>query len=87
MNAPLTPSFNVPTRLLRCEWPPNDGVLPGNEHFDTVLASVRQEGIRDPLTIKLDWSVIDGTHRLSAARLLRIDTVPVRIWTGTEFVP
>jgi ParB-like chromosome segregation protein Spo0J len=78
--------MRLPVRLLRCEWPPNDGVLPGHPHFDAILASIREEGIREPLTINLGWSVIDGAHRLSAARLLGITHVEVRVWTGTEYV-
>lgn len=78
--------MRVPTRLLRCEWPPNPGVQRGNSHFDVILESVRREGILEPIIIKLDWSVIDGAHRLSAARLLGIESVEVRVWTGVEFV-
>lgn len=82
---PVEP-LSLPTRLLRCEWPPNDGVMPGNPRFDALLASIRDVGITDPLTINLNWLVIDGQHRLAAARRLGIDRVPVRVWTGTEFV-
>lgn len=78
--------MQVATKLLRCEWPPNDGVLPGDPQFDALLDSVQAEGIREPLTIKLNWHVIDGAHRLSVARFLGIESVPVRIWTGMEFV-
>ncbi len=77
----------VPTKLLRCEWPPNDGVMPGDGQFDALFESIKAEGMKVPLTIRLDWSVIDGAHRLSVARHLGIDKVPVRIWTGVEFVP
>lgn len=78
--------MRVPTKLLRCEWPPNDGVQPGDPQFDALFDSIRDEGIREPLTIRLDWLVIDGAHRLNAARLLGIEYVEVRIWTGIEFV-
>ena len=78
--------MKVPTRLLRCEWPPNPGIQGGNPHFDAILESVKRNGIQEALTIKLDWTVIDGAHRLSAARLLGIDRVEVRVWTGVEFV-
>lgn len=78
--------MKVPTCLLRCEWPPNDGVKPGHPHFDTVLDSIQKDGIREPITIKLDWSVIDGCHRLSAARILGLEYVEVRVWTGKEYV-
>jgi ParB-like chromosome segregation protein Spo0J len=78
--------MKLPVRLLRSEWPPNDGLRPGNERFDSMLASVRDEGIREPLTINLQWLVIDGNHRLNAARFLGMETVEVRVWTGTEYV-
>lgn len=78
--------MRLPTCLLRCEWPPNEGVMEGDERFDALLASIRERGITDPLTINLSWFVIDGQHRLAAARSLGIDIVEVRVWTGVEFV-
>ena len=78
--------MRVPVRLLRCKWPPNDGVLPGDPKFDEIFSSIKDEGIKEPLTINLKWYVIDGCHRLSAARILGIESVNVRIWTGTEMV-
>ena len=81
-----THPMKVPVRLLLTEWPPNDGVKPGNARFDEMLASVRREGIREPLTINLQWFVIDGIHRLNAARLSGIEHVEVRVWTGSEFI-
>ena len=60
--------------------------MPGDERFDAMLTSVRQDGIQEPLTINLDWHIIDGQHRLAAARLLGIERVPVRVWTGTEYI-
>jgi len=44
-----------------------------------MLQSIRDQGIREPLTINLNWLVIDGTHRLAAARLLGIESVEVRV--------
>jgi ParB-like chromosome segregation protein Spo0J len=85
----MTPERSVmmlPVRLLRSDWPPNEGLMPGNPRFDAMLASVRDEGVHEPLTINLNWLVIDGQHRLAAARLLGLDSVPVQVWTGTEFV-
>ena len=78
--------MKVPVRLLRCAWPPNEGVMPGNPRFDAMLESVKSDGIRDALTIDMEWFVIDGQHRLAAAKLLGIETVEVRVWTTTEIV-
>ncbi len=78
--------MRIPARLIRCEWPPNDGVAPGNPHFDAMLDSVRRSGILEPISINLEWLVIDGNHRLAAARLLGIESVEVRVWTGVEWV-
>jgi len=60
--------------------------MPGNPWFDEIVESVRQDGIREPITMNLQWTVTDGMHRLYAARLLGIETVEVKVWTGTEFV-
>lgn len=78
--------MRVPVRLLRSEWPPNPGLMPGDPQFDAMLADVRENGIRDPLTMNLQWYLIDGAHRLEVARLLGIEAVEVRVWTGVEFV-
>lgn len=78
--------FMVPTKLLWTEWPLTAGQEAGYP-FDELVASIRAEGVREPLTIKRDWSVIDGAHRLRAARLTDTDMVPVRIWTGVEWLP
>ena len=61
--------------------------MPGDPQFDALLESIRAEGrILVPLTLNLGLFVIDGNHRLAAARLLGITHVPVRFWTGVEFV-
>lgn len=80
-------SFLMPTRLVQSEWPPNPGLMSGDPHYDAMLESVQQEGIRNPLTMNLQWRLIDGQHRLAAARQIGITMVPVRVWTGIEFLP
>jgi ParB-like chromosome segregation protein Spo0J len=60
--------------------------MPGDPRFDVLLDSVRDEGIREPLTINLEWFVMDGQHRLAVARMLGIEYVEVRVWTGVEYV-
>ena len=75
----------APTSLIRTQWPPNDGLRPGNERFDRMLHSVRGRGIVEPLTVDMHWLLIDGHHRLEAARILGIKKVEVRVWTGTEY--
>jgi hypothetical protein len=84
---PTTPRMMMPVRLLQSEWPPNDGLRAGDPRFDDIFDSVQREGIREPLTINLRWFVIDGNHRLSAARHLGLTEVPVRVWTGVEYLP
>jgi len=74
----------IPTCLVLCEWPPT--LTHGDKRFDEVLESVKKEGIREPLTINLQWYIMDGNHRLAVAKLLGIDKVNVRIWTGKEFI-
>ncbi len=65
---------------------PQSGGLARDPQFDALFASIKEKGIQEPITIKMDWTVVDGCHRLSAARLLGIEYVEVRMWTGTEFV-
>jgi hypothetical protein len=79
----------VPTQLLRTEWPPTPQLAPGHKRFDAVYESLLAGApIREPLTVRYDtWTVIDGHHRITAARLLGIDVVPVRFWTGAAWVP
>lgn len=79
----------VPTALIQTEWPPPPQLAPGNERFDAVYESLLAgEPIREPITVRTDtWTVIDGCHRITAARMLGIDRVPVRFWTGTTWVP
>jgi ParB-like chromosome segregation protein Spo0J len=78
--------MKIPTRLIKCEWPPTLEVNQGDVRFDELFNSIQKEGIKDPITINLQWRVLDGNHRLAVARLLGIDTVEVRVWTETEFI-
>jgi hypothetical protein len=79
----------VPTQLLRTEWPPTPQLAPGHKRFDAVYESLLAGApIREPLTVRYDtWTVIDGHHRITAARLAGIAMVPVRFWTGAAWVP
>lgn len=78
--------MKIPTKLLISEWPPDSGLKPGDERFDKLFLSVERHGIKEPLTINRRWVVIDGNHRLSAARILGIEEVKVQVWTGAEMV-
>lgn len=79
----------IPTQLIKTKWPPTPQLSPGNERFDAVYDSlVAGEPIREAVTVRQDtWTVIDGHHRVEAARLLGLAMVPVRFWTGTAWVP
>jgi hypothetical protein len=79
----------VPTQLLHTEWPPTPQLAPGHKRFDAVYESLLAGApIREPLTVRYDnWTVIDGHHRIAAARLAGIAMVPVRFWTGAAWVP
>jgi hypothetical protein len=79
----------VPIQLLRTEWPPTPQLAPGHKRFDAVYESLLAGApICEPVTVRYDtWTVIDGHHRIAAARLLGIDVVPVRFWTGAAWVP
>jgi ParB-like chromosome segregation protein Spo0J len=78
--------MKIPTQLLQTRWPPNPGLMPGDERFDSIFEDVRANGIREPIVMDMKWCVIDGHHRLEIARLLNIEYVEVKVWTGREFV-
>jgi len=74
----------IPACLIQSEWPPSLGC--GDPKFDEILESAKEHGILEPLTINLKWQILDGNHRLAVAKFLGIEKVPVRVWTGTQFV-
>jgi len=76
--------MNIPVCLIKSEWPPT--ITPGDSRFDKILESAKERGILEPLTINLQWYVMDGNHRLAVAKFLGIERVPVRVWTGTEYI-
>ena len=78
--------MKIAVKLIKTEWPPNSGVMPGDPQFDAMFDSVKKDGIHEPITINIRWFVIDGCHRLSVARHLGIEYIDCRVWTGTEFV-
>lgn len=75
-----------PLAMIRREYPPTAGAVPGDPKFDELLASIRREGIREAITVDQRGLVLDGHHRLEAARMLGMLWVPVRVWTGSDYV-
>lgn len=54
--------------------------LPDDDsRFLGLVADIRTHGILDPLRITEDGAVVDGRHRLRAAKLLDLDMVPVEV--------
>lgn len=45
--------------------------------FQALLEDIRRRGILEPLHVQFDGTVLDGRHRLRAARALGLATVPV----------
>lgn len=78
--------MKIPTKLIRCEWPPSLSVGTGDDKFDDLVESIKINGIKHPITINLQWRVLDGNHRLAAARLLGIECIDARVWTETEYI-
>lgn len=78
--------MRIPTQLLQTYWPPNSGLMPGDDRFDSILEDVRANGIREAIVMNMEWHVVDGKHRLEIAKLLNIEYVEVKVWTGREFV-
>lgn len=50
--------------------------MPASE-FQALLEDIRRRGILEPLHVQFDGTVLDGRHRLRAARALGLATVPV----------
>jgi ParB/RepB/Spo0J family partition protein len=57
--------------------------LPAAE-FDALVSSIRANGILQPVIVNAADEVIDGRHRLNAARAVGLDTVPVVIVDGDD---
>ena len=77
--------MKIAVKLLKTEWP-NESLTKGNKRFDAIYESIKKEGIHEPLTINLKWTIINGNHRLAVARELGIREVEVEVWTGTEMI-
>lgn len=75
-----------PLAFIRREYPPTAGAVCGDQKFDELLESIRRHGIREPITLDRRGLVLDGHHRLEAARMLGMSSVPVRVWTGSDYV-
>ena len=78
--------MKIPTQLLQTRWPPNPELMPGDERFDNILDDVKTNGITEAIVMDMEWYIIDGHHRLEIAKLLNIEYVEVKVWTGREFV-
>jgi N6-adenosine-specific RNA methylase IME4 len=57
------------------------GVVPEmrEAEYALFLADVRERGVLEPLTVTTEGIVLDGRHRLRAARELRLERLPVRV--------
>ena len=60
----------------RWVWPPT---FKDGPEWQAFVDDVRTTGIREPLIALPDGQVVDGGHRLDAARELGLETVPVRV--------
>jgi len=60
----------------RWVWPPT---FKNGPEWQPFVEDVRANGIREPLIALPDGQVVDGGHRLDAARDLAFETVPVRV--------
>ena len=60
----------------RWVWPPT---FKDGPEWQAFVDDVRTTGIREPLIALTDGQVVDGGHRLDAARELGLETVPVRV--------
>lgn len=53
---------------------------PDPEEYEKIRQSIAAQGIRDPLKVLPDYTVIAGNLRLKVARDLGLDKVPVEVW-------
>ncbi|MGH7308284.1 MAG: ParB/RepB/Spo0J family partition protein [Candidatus Rokuibacteriota bacterium] len=60
----------------RWVWPPT---FKNGPEWQPFVEDIRATGIREPLIALPDAQVVDGGHRLDAARELGLETVPVRV--------
>ncbi len=60
----------------RWVWPPT---FKNGPEWQPFVADIRETGIQEPLIVLPDGQVVDGGHRLDAARELALTTVPVRV--------
>lgn len=67
---PLTVNFDA--------WPDDD------PRMLALVADIRERGIDQPLITDAESQVLDGRHRLRAARIVNLATVPCLIRTGQE---
>jgi len=76
---------NVPVRKLS-EHKKASKLIPmmTGKEWDDFLESVKKEGVRKPLDINEKYEVLDGRHRLKAAKELEIETLQVINHTFTD---
>jgi ParB-like chromosome segregation protein Spo0J len=74
----------VPVRDLQVHSAARDVPDMRDEEWRPFLEDVREHGVRDPLTVQRGGVVLDGRHRLRAARESGQETVPARVVELTE---
>jgi ParB family chromosome partitioning protein len=55
---------------------------PSEEEYEALKHSIASEGVRDPLKVTLDYTVVAGHVRLEIAKELGLEKVPVQIVDG-----
>ena len=60
----------------RWVWPPT---FKNGPEWQPFVDDIRATGIREPLIVLPDGQVVDGGHRLDAARDIALETAPVRV--------
>ncbi|MGB9791119.1 MAG: ParB N-terminal domain-containing protein [Thermacetogeniaceae bacterium] len=75
----------VPVQLLKPH-PKNEHYYskPSPEEYEAIKRSIETEGIRDPLKVTPDFTVISGHIRLAVAKELGLEKVPVVIVNGDQ---
>lgn len=50
--------------------------------YETILRSIQDNGIREPLVVKENGTILSGHVRYTCAQKLGLKTVPVRVWSS-----
>ncbi len=75
--------MNIAVHRLKAH-PKNAEIYGADDVSPEFVESVRRRGIMEPLAVREDGTIISGHRRWQAARLLKMETVPVQVVSYTD---